>query len=94
MGGRCLHPCLWKRGSSYVSLAWGGCVLGVGLSAKPSSSPWMREVPRLETLSAVAVQTRFEGWSDAAAEDVDAIAFKLCFSAPDLSPLLIPRLYL
>ena len=72
----------------------GGCVLRVTLSAKPSSSPWMREVLWLEMLSAVAVQTRFKAFSNAAAGDVDLTVLKLCFSGLGLSLLLIQLLYL
>lgn len=72
----------------------GGYVLRVTGSAKPSSSPWMCEVLWLETLSTVAVQTVFKGLSNAAAGDIDLTVLKLCFSALDLSLLLIQLGYL
>ena len=54
----------------------------------------MREVLWLEMLSTVALQTRFKAFSNAAAGDVGLTVLKLCFSALDLSLLLIQLLYL
>lgn len=93
MGGGCPSPFV-EKGLFLCLAGVGGSVLRVTLSAKPLSSPWVREFLWLETLSAVAMQTRFKGWSNAAAGDLDLTVLKLCFSALALSLLLIQLLYL